>query len=61
MAFSFAIKVVAADDTYILGPGDKVSIKVFGQVDLDIETLLGNSGKINYPFLGEITLAGLTV
>ena len=61
VAFSLATKVVAAEDTYILGPGDKVSIKVFGQVDLDIETLLGNSGKINYPFLGEITLAGLTV
>lgn len=50
-----------AQQSYILGPGDKVAIKVFGQDDLAIETLLGNSGKINYPFLGEIAVAGLTV
>ena len=50
-----------AQQSYILGPGDKVAIKVFGQDDLTIETLLGNSGKINYPFLGEIAVAGLTV
>ncbi|TYK64782.1 polysaccharide biosynthesis/export family protein [Colwellia echini] len=50
-----------AQESYILGPGDKVSIQVFGQDDLTIETLLGNSGKINYPFLGEISIAGLTV
>ncbi|WP_252730521.1 polysaccharide biosynthesis/export family protein [Colwellia sp. E2M01] len=48
-------------DSYILGPGDKVEIKVFGQDDLTIETLLGNSGTINYPFLGEISVTGLTV
>lgn len=51
----------APEDSYILGPGDKLAIQVFGQEDLDIETLLGNSGKINYPFLGEIEVAGLTV
>ena len=50
-----------AQNSYILGPGDKVAIKVFGQDDLTIETLLGNSGKINYPFLGDIAIAGLTV
>lgn len=50
-----------AQNAYILGPGDKIAIKVFGQDDLSIETLLGNSGKINYPFLGEIAVAGLSV
>lgn len=51
----------AEDQSYILGPGDKVAIQVFGQDDLTIETILGNSGKINYPFLGEIEVSGLTV
>ena len=46
---------------YILGPGDKIEIKVFGQEELSIAALLGNSGEINYPFLGELTLSGLTV
>ena len=58
---SFIPKSIAAQESYLLGAGDKVSIKVFGQDDLEIETLLGNSGKINYPFLGSIAIAGLTV
>ncbi|MBH0052305.1 MULTISPECIES: polysaccharide biosynthesis/export family protein [unclassified Pseudoalteromonas] len=45
--------------SYILGAGDKVEIKVFGQPDLEVTALLGNSGEINYPFLGKVTLAGL--
>ena len=46
---------------YILGAGDKIEIKVFGQPDLDVTSLLGNSGEINYPFLGKVKLVGLTV
>lgn len=52
---------VSANSSYILGPGDKVEIKVFGQEDLTVETLLSNSGQINYPFFGEIKVIGLTV
>ncbi|ALS33326.1 polysaccharide export outer membrane protein [Pseudoalteromonas translucida KMM 520] len=44
---------------YTLGPGDKIEIKVFGQPDLDVTALLGNSGIVNYPFLGKVKLAGL--
>ncbi|SFD64425.1 polysaccharide biosynthesis/export family protein [Pseudoalteromonas denitrificans] len=52
---------VNAQDAYKLGPGDKIEIKVYGQDDLTVEALLGNSGIINYPFLGEIKVKGLTV
>ncbi|QUM85001.1 MULTISPECIES: polysaccharide biosynthesis/export family protein [unclassified Moritella] len=52
---------VLAKGSYILGPGDKVEIKVFGQKNLTVETLLSNSGQINYPFFGEIKVTGLTV
>jgi len=45
---------------YVLGPGDKVEIKVFGEPDLEVTALLGNSGEVNYPFLGAVKLAGLT-
>ena len=48
-------------DRYILGAGDKIEIRVFGEEDLSISSYLGNSGKINYPFLGELKVAGLTV
>ena len=49
----------ASSNNYVLGPGDKVEIKVFGQPDLAVTALLGNSGEINYPFLGKVKLAGL--
>lgn len=50
-----------AQESYILGAGDKISIKVFGQEDLNIESFLGNSGSVNYPFLGEVKVAGLSI
>ena len=46
---------------YVLGAGDKIEIKIYGQEDLYTSTLLGNSGTINYPFLGEIKVSGLTI
>ncbi len=46
---------------YRLGVGDKISISVFGQKDLSMETRLPDIGKINYPFLGELELVGLTL
>ena len=45
--------------SYVLGPGDRVEIKVFGQPDLEVTALLGNSGDVNYPFLGNVKLTGL--
>jgi polysaccharide export outer membrane protein len=46
---------------YTLGSGDVVKITVFGQDDLTVQTRLSNVGVINYPFLGDINLVGLTV
>lgn len=57
----FILPNAIAQDDYILGPGDKVLIQVYGQEDLEVEALLGNSGYINYPFLGEIKISGLTI
>ncbi|KHM46527.1 capsular biosynthesis protein [Pseudoalteromonas distincta] len=57
--FSSTCFAQAAQD-YVLGPGDKVVIKVFGEPDLEVTVLLGNSGEVNYPFLGSLKLAGLT-
>ncbi len=65
LALTFSLLLMSlnsfAEDSYILGPGDKIMIKVFGQDDLTIETILGNSGKVNYPFFGEIIISGLTI
>lgn len=45
---------------YQLGSGDRVNISVFGQDDLSMEVRLPDVGTINYPFLGEVKLVGLT-
>jgi polysaccharide export outer membrane protein len=38
-----------------------VQITVFGEEDLSVQTRLSNVGVINYPFLGDVNLVGLTV
>ena len=44
-----------------LGPGDVVSIQVFGEPELDLRaSRLTPGGKITMPLVGEITLTGLT-
>ena len=58
---SLLVPTLHAEEIYILGAGDKISIKVFGQEDLSIESFLGNSGSVNYPFLGDVKVAGLSI
>ena len=48
-------------DTFKLGPGDHILIDVFGEEDLSMDVQINNSGTLNYPFLGELTVEGLTV
>ena len=49
------------DSVYRLGPGDRIIIKVFGEEDLSMDFRLNDSGRLNYPFLGELVVQGLTV
>jgi len=51
----------ATDSGYRLGPGDEINISVFGEPDLSMEFRLNDTGKLNYPFLGEINVEGLSV
>lgn len=51
----------STDSNYRLGPGDKIDIKVFGEDDLSMDVRLNDSGRLNYPFLGELTVEGLTI
>jgi polysaccharide export outer membrane protein len=44
---------------YQLDSGDRIAIRVFGEEELSMETYLGDSGVINYPFIGEIDVSGL--
>ncbi|GAA4650489.1 polysaccharide biosynthesis/export family protein [Kistimonas scapharcae] len=46
---------------YGLNSGDMVSITIFGEEDMKVETRLSDAGTISYPFLGEIRVKGMTV
>lgn len=56
---STAVAMTQSD--YRLGSGDKILINVYGEDDLTVETQLSDSGLVNYPFLGELKVTGLTV
>lgn len=48
-------------DQYRVAEGDQLSIRVFGEPDLTLETLrVGPQGVISYPLLGEVRVGGLT-
>ena len=48
--------------SYLLGAGDVISIRVFGEDDLTKEKVkLTDAGTIFYPVLGEIKVLGMTV
>ena len=46
---------------YRLGAADKVRVNVFGEEALTGEFLVGGSGKISLPLIGEVQAAGLTI
>lgn len=53
---------VAQESSYILGPSDVIAISVYEEEDLSFEEIrIGDSGRINYPFLGEINAIGNSV
>ncbi len=53
------LPVIAED--YTLSSGDAVRIYVYGEPDLTFEQLLiGQNGRIPYPFLGELKVSGKT-
>jgi protein involved in polysaccharide export with SLBB domain len=51
----------STDSLFRLGPGDRIIIKVFGEEDLSMDFRLNDTGRLNYPFLGELVVQGLTV
>lgn len=46
---------------YQLGVGDSLHISVHGEPDLTMDVRIGESGVVNYPFLGDIRVRGMTV
>jgi polysaccharide export outer membrane protein len=50
----------AGDSAYFIGPGDVVSVKVYGQDGMSTHGKVRSDGKISVPFLGDVNVAGKT-
>src|SRR5271166_3978599 len=48
---------VTAD--YVIGPGDELLIRAWGQIDLDIRARVDRNGAVYIPKVGELNVAGL--
>ncbi len=46
---------------YVLGPGDKLRIQVFGEELLSGEFNVAGNGQISFPLIGQLQAAGITV
>jgi protein involved in polysaccharide export with SLBB domain len=44
---------------YVIGPGDELEIKIWGQVEANLRVMVDRSGQIYIPRVGEITVAGI--
>lgn len=50
----------AAVGPYVLGPGDKVRLKVYGDTDLNGEYEINSAGYVSIPLVGQVKASGLT-
>jgi polysaccharide biosynthesis/export protein len=44
---------------YVIGPGDEILIRAWGQVDIDYRTVVDRNGTIHIPQVGTLTVRGL--
>lgn len=44
---------------YVVGPGDELLIRAWGQIDLDARVVVDRNGQIYLPRVGSVTVAGL--
>lgn len=51
----------ATKTDYVLGAGDVIRITVFQSPELSLEARIPETGVVNYPLLGAVTLGGLTI
>jgi polysaccharide export outer membrane protein len=62
LTISSALLAESGDSrTYKLAPGDRITVTVFGQADLSVDTLVDDAGNILVPFIGPIDAAGRTI
>jgi protein involved in polysaccharide export with SLBB domain len=53
------IDLMEVPSDYVLGPGDELQIKIWGQVQGNLRVVVDRSGQIYIPQVGQIAVAGL--
>lgn len=51
---------VSPSPTYILGPNDRIRVKVYGEQDITGEYEIDSAGSVSIPLAGHVKAAGLT-
>ena len=54
-------QTVAPKTDYVLGAGDVIRVTVFQSPELTLEARIPETGILNYPLLGQVSLGGLTI
>lgn len=44
---------------YVIGPGDELQIRIWGQIEADLRTTVDRSGQIYIPRVGQVSVAGV--
>ena len=52
--------VAAPTGSFVLGPGDVVTISVYGQPELTTTAYVSDAGKVRVPLAGEVAISGLS-
>lgn len=55
-----SLSALPGPEAFQLGPGDRISIRVWRQEDLTMDVVVSPDGTITYPLVGRIQVAGLT-
>lgn len=56
--FSASQNIPVTSD-YVLGPGDEILVRAWGQVDIDYHAVIDRNGMISIPKVGSINLSGV--
>lgn len=51
--------LLAVPNDYIIGPGDELQVRVWGQVQADLRVIVDRSGQIYIPQVGLVSVAGV--
>jgi protein involved in polysaccharide export with SLBB domain len=53
------LDLLQVPNDYIIGPGDELQIRIWGQLEANLRTVVDRSGQIYIPRVGQVPVAGL--